>query len=101
MPAVGYNATLYISQQGHENLIRTLPDGGRGMLVRSAESPRRLMVMSLAGINVQVVQSLPIRTGKIIQRDRFATYDAADMWYAEPLGLAKWDEQHLWWGPET
>lgn len=32
-----------------------------------------------------------IRTGRIIQRDRFAEYAAADMVWAEPLGLAEWE----------
>lgn len=32
-----------------------------------------------------------IRTGKIIQKDRFAEYHAADMVWAEPLGLAAWE----------
>lgn len=33
---------------------------------------------------------------EIIQKDRFATYEANDMYWAEPLGLAAWGD-----GPET
>lgn len=35
--------------------------------------------------------SVIIRTGRIIQNDRFAEYAAADMVWAEPLGLAEWE----------
>ena len=48
----------------------------------------------LAGINILVEpepSSRRVRTGKIVQKDRFATYDAADMVWAEPLGLAEWE----------
>jgi len=46
-------------------------------------------------LDIKVSKSLPSRkrTGNIIQKDRFAEYDAADMDWAEPLGLAAWEEE--------
>lgn len=42
---------------------------------------------------IHVTDSLPIveQTGRIIQLDRFATYEADDMAWAVPAGLAKWE----------
>ena len=59
----------------------------------SGNVPESLSPMcGLAGVPVYLDESLPrqIRTGNIIQRDRFATYDADDMEWAEPLGVAEW-----------
>lgn len=47
----------------------------------------------ICGLDVAVIEpvSRMIRTGEIIQKDRFAEYDADDMAWAEPLGLAEWE----------
>ena len=50
---------------------------------------------SLYGICVTVdapSQSRMIKTGKIINHDRFAEYDRDDMVWAEPAGLAEWEK---------
>lgn len=54
-------------------------------------------VRDLIGIPVRLDSTLPrkVRTGGIVQRDRFATYEAGDMDWAEPLGLAGWEMTDL------
>ncbi len=49
----------------------------------------------LFGVEVVVSDHLPYkkRTGRIIQRDRFATYGPDDMFWAEPCGLAVWETE--------
>lgn len=67
---------------------------GVDRFVDGAKSEMFLSESPLSGINILVEpepSSRRVRTGKIIQKDRFATYDAADMVWAEPLGLAEWE----------
>lgn len=55
------------------------------------------IVHEISGLPVRVDPSLPrfTRTGNIIQKDRFATYEKADMEWAEPLGLAAWETERV------
>lgn len=55
------------------------------------------LVRDLVGVPVRLDVTLPrkVRTGGIVQRDPFATYEPADMDWAEPLGLASWEMTDL------
>jgi hypothetical protein len=39
-----------------------------------------------------VLSALQRPQRQIIQKDRFATYEPGDMWWAEPAGLAEWGD---------
>ena len=49
--------------------------------------------LDLYGIYLRVSTMLPTINprGRVVSLDRFATYEPADMWYAEPLKLARWE----------
>jgi hypothetical protein len=63
--------------------------------LRKASRRRYTEVDPLFGVRLTVlpdsVDENMIRSGRIIQKDRFAEYSAADMVWAEPLGLAEWE----------
>lgn len=72
-------------------------------LMRKAEAASKVVfgvtfrqtVDDLVGMKVQESSMLPVmqKTGEIEQLDRFAEYGPDDMWYAEPLGLARWKRE--------
>jgi len=48
----------------------------------------------LLGLPIVVSSYLPYKTGKIIQKDPFVTYEPRDMIWAERVGLAQWELCH-------
>lgn len=76
--------TLYVSQWLFDQLQKQHEVTNRA---------RGLPSSSLTDLPLQVSQFLPIdqRTGDIVQKDPFVTYEKSDMDWAVPLGLAEWD----------
>jgi len=76
--------TLYVSQWLFDQLQKQQEATNR---------VRGLPSSSLTDLPLQVSQFLPIeqRTGNIVQKDPFVTYEKSDMDWAEPLGLAAWE----------
>jgi len=94
---------LYVSQAFYDNIRKELlkkqaeEDRGKPFMPFSFRGMLEMRPDPMWGMDITVAKHLPTikRTGKIIQKDRFAEYGPEDMDWAEPAGLAAWETEEV------